>query len=454
MNLEVLSPFSREIIGQITLHNENDLEKMLRKAENIFKTKLPKYKRIEILENLIKLLEPLKSDFAHQIALEGGKPLKDAVIEVERAIKGIKIAIAEILTMRGSEMPMEISASSLNRKAFTFLEPIGIIAAISAFNHPLNLIIHQVIPAIATGCPVIIKPDLKTPFSCINLVKLIYKAGLPEEQCQVLLCNNELASLFASNKRIAMLNFIGSSKIGFMLKSKISPYAKCVLEHGGAAPTIVDANANIDYIIPLIAKASFYHAGQVCVSTQRIYLHHSIFDEFCEKFCAYTKTLITGDPLSLTTDIGPLIHPSSIRRIESLLKETTGKIILGGKKLENNLFEPTIILNAGINDKVTIEEIFGPAVCLYSFEKIEEAVTLANNCSFSFQGSIFSDSMKNINYAIENLNAKTVLINDHSAFRIDSMPFGGQKESGFGTGGIPYTMRDMLNEKMFIVNNS
>ena len=269
--LKVNSPYDDHLITEIDLDDagrvESALETAYQLARNPDKT-LPVPRRIEILEKTADLVQAKAEEFARQSAEEGGKPLVDSRIELARAVQGIREAAQSVSQLTGHEIPMNLNASSMNRMALTIREPIGVVAAISAFNHPFNLITHQVIPAVAVGCPVIVKPALTTPLSCLNLVKCLYEAGLPKEWCQAIVCENSLAEKIVTSPRVAFFTFIGSGEIGWKLRSKLAPGTRCALEHGGAAPVIVDHDADLEDALPLLAKGGFYHAGQVCVSVQ------------------------------------------------------------------------------------------------------------------------------------------------------------------------------------------
>ena len=458
--IKVYSPYDNHFINEVPLVGEREIEKALRVAHETFVDRsnwLPKFKRIEILENLITLMKNKIPELTKIAAEEGGKPYTDSLIEVERAINGVKLGIEYLGQMKGEEVPMELTRSSEHRLAFTIKEPIGVVVSLSAFNHPLNLAIHQTIPAIATGCPVIIKPATKTPLSCFNLVNLFYEAGLPKNWCQTFVCTNELAEKLATDSRVRYLSFIGSAKVGWYLRSKLAPGTHCALEHGGAAPVIVEPDADLVSLIPALVKGGMYHAGQVCVKVQRIYIHESSMKNFSKQFTERVKALRTGDPLDKNTDVGPLIDPKEVTRMEAWVKEAKesgAEILCGGKRLSNTCFEPTVILNPPANVRVSCEEVFGPIVCLYTYSDRSEAIARANNVPYAFQAAICT---KNIDVAFDTakrLNAKAVMINDHTAFRVDWMPFGGKNHSGIGVGGIPYTMTEMMEDKLLVFKSA
>lgn len=458
--LKVTSPFNGEVIGEVPLSTKEDVSAAIALADATFKDRskhLPKHERIAILERIIVLMSERKEELIAIAAKEGGKPYKDSKVEVDRAINGVKLAIEHISHQAGEQIPMGHTLSSVNRLAYTFREPIGVVTSISAFNHPLNLIIHQTIPAIATGCPVIIKPASSTPMSCLNIVDLYYEAGLPKEWCQALVVKNQDAEELVSNPVIKYLSFIGSAKVGWMLKSKLSPGAHCALEHGGVAPVIVEEDADMEDMLPLLAKGGFYHAGQVCVSVQRVYVHESIANETATKLAAIAETLVTGDPLDPATDVGPLISTGEVDRVHKWVSEAKDKgaeILCGGEKISDTLYKPTVILNAPDDISISQKEVFGPVVLVYSYSDREEAIAKANALPYSFQASVFTQNIDKALDAVNRLKAAAVMVNDHTAFRVDWMPFGGYEESGYGIGGIPYTMDEMTKHKLMVIKSN
>jgi acyl-CoA reductase-like NAD-dependent aldehyde dehydrogenase len=348
---------------------------------------------------------------------------------------------------------MGLTAASAGRRAFTFREPIGVVVAISAFNHPLNLIVHQVIPAIAVGCPVIVKPATATPLSCLELADLLEQAGLPDGWCQVCLSGDTaLAQALATDPRVAFLSFIGSARVGWHLRSILPPGTRCALEHGGAAPCIIDRSAELGRLLEPLAKGSYYHAGQVCVSTQRIFVHRSLRDAFLERFAARVLALRAGDPVLEQTELGPLISPEQATRVEQWIEEAvaSGATLIGGGRLCETTLLPSVLVEPSPAAKVSTLEVFGPTTCVYAFSELEEAIAAANSLPTAFQASVFTNDLQAALLAAERLDASAVMLNDHTAFRTDWMPFAGRRESGYGIGGIPWTMQDMSNQKMVV----
>ncbi len=455
--LTVVQAFDRAPIAEIETEDAAALERKLNAAERTFRDRdgwLKPHQRVSVLRRLAGLMEGRRDHLAMQIAREGGKPLPDAIIETNRAIDGVHNAADELRNLAGREIPMGLSAAAEDRWAFTTREPIGIVAAISAFNHPLNLIVHQVAPAIAVGCPVIVKPASTTPLSCLDFVALVREAGLPEPWCQSFVTDqNELAEKLATDPRIAFLSFIGSARVGWSLHAKLPHGARSALEHGGAAPAIVDRSADPAKVVEPIVKGGFYHAGQVCVSTQRIYVHQDIAEDFTQKLVARVERLRTADPMFADTEVGPLILPREVTRVGEWIEEAVkggATLATGGKRLSETTMRPAVLLDPPLDARISTQEIFGPVVAVYRYGDLDDAIRQANALPTAFQASVFAQDIDVAMRAAHRLDASAVMINDPTAFRTDWMPFAGRRESGYGTGGIPYTMRDMTQEKMIL----
>jgi acyl-CoA reductase-like NAD-dependent aldehyde dehydrogenase len=457
--LKVYTPYDNTIIKELTMSTQKDAFEVLAKGYALFENKatwLPPHRRIEILERAANIMKKEVETLTVQAASEGGKPYADSKVEVLRAISGIKTAAQHISQLKGEEIPMGLTPSSINRLGFTTREPIGLVLSISAFNHPLNLAVHQVVTAIAAGCPVVIKPSLITPLSCLSLARILNEAGLPDGWCQVVLCDNDVAQAMVEDSRVNYFSFIGSSKVGWYLRSKLAPGTRCALEHGGVAPVIVESDADFEEMIPALAKGAFYHAGQVCVSVQKIFAHKDVVNKVVEEMTAIAQKLIIGDPVDPATEVGPLISVKEVDRVDKWVNQAVkagAELKCGGKKLSDTTYAPTVLLNPPQDALVSTEEIFGPVVCIYSYENRDEAINEANSLSVHFQAAVFT---KNIDVAFEcvkGLNAAAVMVNDHTAFRVDWMPFGGRDSSGIGMGGIPYSMEEMTRTKLMVFNS-
>jgi acyl-CoA reductase-like NAD-dependent aldehyde dehydrogenase len=455
--IEVVQAYDRIPFAEVPSDDAAALEAKLVAARRVFLDRdgwLAPHRRIAVLRRLAELLAGKVDHFARLIAREGGKPLTDALIEARRAVDGVQNAADELRNFAGREIPMGLTPASTGRLAFTIKEPIGVVAAISAFNHPLNLIVHQVVPAIAVGCPVIIKPAATTPLSCLEFVALVREAGLPEPWCQTFLPEgNELAEALATDPRVAFLSFIGSARVGWHLHSKLAPGTRSALEHGGAAPVIVDRSADLDRAIPSLVKGGYYHAGQVCVSVQRIFVHDAVKAEFVTRFTAAVQALAVGDPLLPATEVGPLILPREADRVLSWIEEAKAggaKVATGGTRLSDTTLSPTVLVEPPAGARVSREEVFGPVTCVYGFAEVGTAIQAANSLPVAFQSAIFTQDLGFALQVAPRLDGSAVMINDHTAFRTDWMPFAGHRQSGAGIGGIPWTMREMTQEKMIV----
>ena len=458
--LDIRAPHDNRLIETLPLQDKAAVETALQTAYSLYRDRsrwMPKHQRVAILERLVGLMGEQVEELTNIAAEEGGKPYQDSKVEVHRAINGVKLAIEHLGQMGGQEIPMGHTASSVNRLAFTTREPIGVVASISAFNHPLNLIVHQTVPAIAVGSPVIVKPALTTPRSCLKLVELINEAGLPKEWCQALLCGNEAAEQLVTDERVNYLSFIGSARVGWYLRSKLAPGTRIALEHGGAAPVIVGEDADLDAILPPLMKGGFYHAGQVCVSVQRVYAPQNQSRSLAEKLAAAAEKLVVGDPLDAATEVGPLILPREVDRVEAWVAEAKAagaEVLCGGHRINDFYYAPTVLLDPPADAKVSTQEIFGPVVCVYSYTDRMEAIERANSLPYAFQASVFTQHLDTALDTVQRLNATAVMVNDHTAFRVDWMPFGGRDASGIGMGGIPYSMHEMTREKLMVLKSS
>lgn len=456
----VTAAFDKVPLATVATANEAAAEQALVNAQQCWDNRnawLTLAERIEILERFKLLVTERQEALALLAAQEGGKPLRDSRIEITRGIDGIQWCIDCCRSEKGEVIPMGYNAASAHRIAFTQKEPIGIVLAVSAFNHPFNLIIHQVVTAVAVGCPVIIKPATDTPLSCLNIVTLLHQAGLPASWCQVLIVEDiAVATKVVEDPRLAFFSFIGSGKVGWELRRRLAPGVRCTLEHGGVAPVIMCADAAVETALPLICKGGFYHAGQVCVSVQRVYAQETIARSVAERLANLAKVLQVGDPAVDTTEVGPLIRTSEVDRVHAWVQEALAEgaqLLAGGERLSDTLYAPTVLYNPPSTSAVSQHEIFGPVVCVYPFDTLDNAIQQANNLPVAFQSAVFTQDMDTAMKVYKGLTASAVMINDHTAFRVDHMPFAGLRESGLGTGGIPYTIEDLQINKMCVIHS-
>ena len=454
--LDVFSPYRGEHIATVAAAQAAHVEQALITAHRLFADRqqwLPVDRRVKILETLVQLMQADSEALAQGAAQEGGKPLMDSRVEVQRAIAGVKLCIDHISQHAGEVIPMH----EPGRLAFTQKEPVGVVVAVSAFNHPLNLIVHQVGAAVAAGCPVIVKPAADTPLSCLRFVSLLHRAGLPAQWCQAVVpTTQQLATDLVTDSRVNFFSFIGSARVGWMLRSKLAPGTRCALEHGGVAPVIVDRSADIDKLIPALLKGGFYHAGQVCVSVQRVYVPEQRLNDVAQQLAQGASQLVVGDPLDDQTEVGPLIRPAEIERIHQWVQQAQqqgAQLLTGGTVLDNNCYAPTVLVNPPDDADISCKEVFGPVVCLYGYRELSNAIDRANSLDVAFQAAVFSQDIDRAMQIYQQLDASAVMVNDHTAFRHDGMPFAGLRQSGLGVGGIGHTIDEMQIDKMMVIKS-
>ena len=459
-NISVSAPFDGSDISSVPNATQQDVENALATAHALYRDRdgwLSKPRRIEILKRAAEIIKERREELALEAAREGGKPLMDSLVEIDRAADGVENCVEVLRAEGGRVIPMSLNPSSTGRIAFTQFEPIGPVVAVSAFNHPFNLIVHQVTPAIAVGCPVIVKPADITPLSCFAFVKILNEAGLPKEWCQIVVPQDlDVATALVSDPRNAFFSFIGSARVGWMLRSKLAPGTRCALEHGGAAPVILAADADLGDALPRLAKGGFYHAGQVCVSVQRIFAHSSIAENAAATLAELGAKMKVGDPTSRDTEVGPLIRSAEVDRVDEWVQAAIAggaKCLTGGERISESCYKPTVLLNPPEDANVSTMEIFGPVICVYSYDDIDDAIEKANSLPVSFQAAVMTKDIDTAMRVYNRIDATAVMVNEHTAFRVDWMPFAGARQSGHGVGGIPYSMHEMQIEKMMVLRS-
>jgi acyl-CoA reductase-like NAD-dependent aldehyde dehydrogenase len=458
--VEVCAPFDGAVIASVECVDRGGAEHALATAHTLFANRdgwLSPAKRIGILQKAAAIMQQRREQLALGAAREGGKPWTDSLVEVDRAIDSVVLSAEELRFQAGREIPMDRNAASAGRVAFTQYEPIGPVLAYSAFNHPLNMAVHQIAPAVAAGCPIVIKPAAAAPLSCLRFVRILREAGLPDEWCQpLMITDRDLTQGLVSDPRIGFFSFIGGDKVGWMLRAHLAPGTRCALEHGGAAPVIVAADADVDYALPLLAKGGFYHAGQVCVSVQRVFTQRRIARELAERLAELAQALKVGDPTLPETQVGPLIRHREVQRIDEWVQEAVQRgatLLCGGRAISASCYAPTVLFAPPLDARVMAQEVFGPVVCVSPFDELDDALAAANSLPYAFQAAVFTRALDTAWRCCRRLVASAVMVNDHTAFRVDWMPFAGLRESGLGVGGIKHTMEDMQIEKMLVIRS-
>jgi acyl-CoA reductase-like NAD-dependent aldehyde dehydrogenase len=414
---------------------------------------LPSHKRGDILDSISHSLREMETRFAETIALEAGKPIKQALVEVRRAQQTFKFAAACARDIEGATIPLDASIGSESKYGFFIRVPAGLVAAISPFNFPLNLVAHKVAPAIAAGCPVILKPASYTPLTSYLLAEIIDKTDLPPGGFNLLFgSGSDVGMALVGSGNIRAVTFTGSPEVGLAISQKAG-VKRLILELGSNSAAIVDKTADIDYAVPRLAMGAFAYAGQICISVQRIYVAKEVFNDFIKAFIPQVEKLVSGNPLDEKTDIGPLISEFDAKRVESWVKEATdggAKILKGGNR-QGLFYEPTVLTQTSPDMKVINREIFGPVVCVESFNNIDDAIAMTNNSMYGLQAGIFTKNIDSVNEAIHGLKVGGVIINDVPTYRADNMPYGGVKMSGLGREGLKYAIEELTDMRMIVI---
>jgi acyl-CoA reductase-like NAD-dependent aldehyde dehydrogenase len=455
-NLEVTNKYSNQVIGKVPLADKESYEKSVKSAQDAFNiiSKLPSYKRSQILQKTSELIDQKKDEVAKIIAEEAGKPMKFSRGEVSRSIQTFKFASEEAKSIHGETVPMDAAVGGEKRIGFCLRFPVGIIGAISPFNFPLNLVAHKVAPAIASGCSVILKPASTTPLTSLKLGEIMMEAGLPDGALNVIVgSGSTVGDWLVSDERLSMITFTGSPPVGRKIKEK-SGLKKITLELGNNSPCIVDKDADLNFAIPRCIVGSFAYSGQVCISVQRIYVHKEIFDEFSSRFLEQTEKLKIGDPLDEDIDIGPMITEGDAIRTQEWIDEAKkdgAKVLIGGKR-EGSVYYPTVLTDLKPNMKVVRLEVFAPVVSLIKFDDFSDAVRMADDSIFGLQAGVFTKDIDRAFQAVKGINVGGVIVNDVPTYRADQMPYGGVKESGIGREGLKYAIEEMTDLRMVVIN--
>lgn len=449
--LDVHNPYNGELVGRVHMAQEGDVEDALRTAERAFEVSrsLPAHRRGEILETASDIIRSRRGELARSIVLEAGKPIRDAEGEVDRAIITFWVASSEARRFGGEIIPLDLTPASEGRVGLIQRFPLGPVLGISPFNFPLNLVSHKVAPAIAVGNPIIIKPASATPITALLLADIVREAGLPSGCLTVLPVRSSLAERMVTDPRIKKLTFTGSAEVGWRLKQKA--YNKRVtLELGGNAGLIIHSDADVEKLIPRVVTGSFSYSGQSCISVQRILVHQPSYEAFLEKFVRRTETLRLGDPLDRNVDVGPMIDEKAAAKAEEWVKKAASagaKILTGGQR-DGAFLKPTILTDVKHDMEVSCNEVFAPVVTVAPYTDFREAVRIVNDSRYGLQAGIYTSDMGRILYAFRNLEVGGIMVNDVPTFRVENMPYGGVKDSGYGREGLRYAMEEMTEMRL------
>ncbi|MDF2683098.1 MAG: gabD [Brevibacillus sp.] len=454
---QLTSPFTGDFIAEVAQADEQVADEAIQAAKEAAKTmaKMPAHERAAILDRVVILMEERKEELARVLAMEAAKPVKTARGEIARTIQTYKFAAMEARQIHGETVPLDAAPGGEGRIAFTVRKPIGVVGAITPFNFPFNLVAHKVGPAIAAGNTVVLKPADQTPLSAIVLAEIFAEAGLPAGALNVIAGRGSIiGEKLVQDPRVAKITFTGSPQVGIAIKNKAG-LKRVTLELGSNSGLIIDDGVEITKeLIDRCILGAFSFSGQVCISIQRILVHASKFDEFAEKFTEAAQRLVIGDPLDEATDMSALIAPKEVARMEDWVSQAVArgaKILTGGKAISERLYPPTILTDVPSDVSVSCQEVFGPLVTLSSFENLEEAIAAVNDSRYGLQAGIYTNNIKAAMHAAEELEVGGVMINDFPTFRVDNMPYGGVKESGFGREGVRYAVEEMTELKLISI---
>jgi acyl-CoA reductase-like NAD-dependent aldehyde dehydrogenase len=451
----IRNPYDGTIVGEVCQAGNDEIEMAIRIAEESFEYMrvLPSYKRSEILSKTAALIRDRKEELGRMMTLESGKPIQFTRGEVDRAILTFAVASEEAKRIPGDVIPLDLAAGSERRWGIIRRYAIGPVASITPFNFPLNLVAHKIAPAIAAGNTVVHKAPPQAPITSFLLAEILVEAGVPEGAVSVVACSNEIAEKIVVDERMKILSFTGSPRVGWYLKSKV-PKKKTILELGGNAGAIVEPDVDLESTARRLVLGAFANAGQICISVQRIYVNMEIYYEFREIFVEETRKLKVGNPLEADTVVGPMINSEEADRAFRWMKEAEeagAKVLTGGNRI-GNIIEPTVFENVPPDAKLYCEEAFAPVAILEPYSNFGEALLKINDSRFGLQAGVFTNDVTKIFKAYDELQVGAVILNDYPTYRIDNMPYGGVKDSGFGREGLRYSIEEMTEPKLLVLN--
>ncbi len=448
----VINPYTREEIARVCLAGPDELARAAALAEQVWRQGATRFERSQWLQKLSQVLADHAEEMARLIVAEAGKPIQYARGEVARAVATFSLAAAETLTFGGEEVPLDAASAGKGYVGFSRRVPAGPVAAISPFNFPLNLVAHKVAPGLAAGCPVVAKPAPATPLTALKLGELARQAGIPSGWLSVLPMDNEHAPLMVRDERFRVLSFTGSDKVGWHLKSQAGS-KKVLLELGGNAPVVVHEDADLDFAVPRLAIGGYSYAGQVCISVQRILVHRPIYDTFVDRYVGEVQGLAVGDPTDEKTVCGPLIHPREVERIGSWVEaaRAAGARVLCGGSADGPCYRPTVLDQVDPEADLSCKEVFGPVTIVAPYDDFAQALKLANEGIYGLQVGVFTRDLGRVLDSFDQLEFGGIIVNDYPTFRVDNMPYGGVKASGFGREGIRYAMEEMSEIRLLAI---
>jgi acyl-CoA reductase-like NAD-dependent aldehyde dehydrogenase len=453
----VRSPYDQQVIGEIPSQTAADVDAAVARAKAALAAgPLPLWKRAQILDLAAQRLAARRDEFAEIIAREAAKPIKTARVEAERAVGTFQFAAAEARKLGGEMIPLDAIPAGEGKLGFTLRVPIGVVGAIAPFNFPLNLVVHKVAPAIAAGCPVVLKPASQTPFSSLRLAEmLIDECGLPADHLIVVTGGgSKIGKAIVAHPDIALITFTGSPEVGWSIRAR-APRKRVGLELGNNAPVIIEPDGDWVTAAAKIKMAGFSHAGQSCISTQRVLVHRSLEQQFTEALVQHVETLVVGDPMDESTDVSALISTSERDRVEGWIDEAVGQgatVATGGRRNDDGVLMPTVITGARHEMKVCAKEVFGPVVTITAYDTVDEAIALANDTEYGLQAAIFTSDISTAMKAVHALDFGGVLVNEVPTWRADQQPYGGLRDSGNTREGPAFTIKEMTEIRMVVIS--
>ncbi|MFH1941138.1 MAG: aldehyde dehydrogenase family protein [bacterium] len=454
--MEVLNPFNGDVVGTVHRPSVGDVENAIQSSVKAFEKmrRMPSYQRSEILKKAAAMIDERKEELARVLCQEAGKAIKHARGEVTRTVSTLTIAAEEANRVVGEAVPLDITPAAGDRLGIVRRFPVGPIAGISPFNFPLNLVCHKVAPALASGNTIVVKPASATPLSALLLGEILLEAGALPGSFNVIPCSAKLADPLVTDPRFKMVTFTGSAEVGWGLKSKAGKKRVC-LELGGNAAVVVESDADMDFAVQRCLLGGYAYAGQVCIAVQRIFIQERVYDDFVEVFVKGVKALNVGDPMLEETDVGPMIDEASAIQTEAWVNEAVaqGAEILTGGQRDGTIYDPTVLINVPRDAKVSCQEVFAPVVVIGKYKKFEEAIDKVNDSVFGLQAGVFTKDIEKAFKAFNEIDVGGVIVNDIPTYRVDHMPYGGVKDSGFGREGVKYAMEEMTELKIMVVDH-
>ena len=454
---DVRAPFDGALVGAVPACSSDDVDRAVRSAKNALRRGLVQHERVAVLERAARALEEHREEFARIVARESAKPIRTARVEVDRAVSTLGFSASEARRLTGETIPLEAAPSGVGKVGFTMRVPVGIVGAIAPFNFPLNLVVHKVGPAIAAGCPVVLKPASQTPFSSIALSELLIDdCGLPPDFLHVVTGGGgTVGNAIVDHPEVALVTFTGSPDVGWGIRAR-APRKRVGLELGNNAPVIIEPSGDWRAAVTKIRVAGFSHAGQSCISTQRIFVHESLADDFVQSLVEQVSTLVVGDPMDEGTEVSSLISRAETDRVMSWIEEARSagaRVACGGAIDDRGVLAPTVLVDVDPAMRVCAEELFGPVVAVARYSDVDEALRLANDTAFGLQAAIFTADVSTALKAVRTLDFGGVLVNEVPTWRADHQPYGGVRDSGNTREGPAYTIREMTELKMVVIGD-